>query len=455
MVPPEPRTPEPRTPAGPMTITYAGPQTPGESVYLLAETPLLGAARVNRAQRMVFAGGAWMLPIDAPAGADLELRFLSREDDLNKRGDNTNGSTLEVRPLRVAAAEAAPKVIRLEDLPADVRRVEAVISADEGIPFAPVTVEARRDGGAFVLAVPPEHAAQGRRFAVWVDGKELLPDVRLRVTPTPLVWKHGRFFQGTEAPPLAPAAPRVEEFPLQLPGFPDRRVRVLLPAGYDTRTAERFPVLYAQDGQNCFSPGGDFGSWDVDVAVTELARRGEIPDVIVVALDNTRERMGEYTPEYEQTDRIVGRGGEFLRGLRDVLVPLIDGRYRTQANAAGRAHLGSSLGGILGFEVATSHEDVWGSTVAMSPAFWVVQEGALKIARDPSTTFGRLYIDCGTSGPSNDDYATTSMVRDALLQRGLALGPDFHTVVAPGAVHNEGAWAQRLPDALRWLYGSL
>jgi hypothetical protein len=42
-------------------------------------------------------------------------------------------------------------------------------------------------------------------------------------------------------------------------------------------------------------------------------------------------------------------------------------------------------------------------------------------------------------------------VRDALLARGMREGSDLNYVEERYAAHNEGAWARRLPGALRFL----
>jgi hypothetical protein len=43
--------------------------------------------------------------------------------------------------------------------------------------------------------------------------------------------------------------------------------------------------------------------------------------------------------------------------------------------------------------------------------------------------------------------------RNALADAGLREPDTLRVVVAPGAIHHESAWALRLPDALRFLYG--
>jgi hypothetical protein len=46
-------------------------------------------------------------------------------------------------------------------------------------------------------------------------------------------------------------------------------------------------------------------------------------------------------------------------------------------------------------------------------------------------------------------------VRDALVMSGLVESVDLRFVMDPDAIHHESAWARRLPDALRFLFGAV
>ena len=87
--------------------------------------------------------------------------------------------------------------------------------------------------------------------------------------------------------PLEGAIVHYEEFPSEL--IRVRPVDVWLPEGYDPASTDRYPVIYMQDGQmmldHSASPytGMDL-FWDVDKAITRLARDGEIRPAIVVSI---------------------------------------------------------------------------------------------------------------------------------------------------------------------------
>ena len=67
----------------------------------------------------------------------------------------------------------------------------------------------------------------------------------------------------------------------------------------------------------------------------------------------------------------------------------------------------------------------------------------------------RLWLDSGTqdsSGQGDDGLPETEAARDALLANGFSEGPDFQFFVDEGTVHNESAWAKRLPQIFQFLF---
>jgi len=81
-------------------------------------------------------------------------------------------------------------------------------------------------------------------------------------------------------------------------GLPARPLHVWLPREYSGDPAARFPVLYLHDGQNCFDAATAFAGreWEVDETCDRLVAAGVIAPRIVVAIENSSGRMGEYSP---------------------------------------------------------------------------------------------------------------------------------------------------------------
>src|SRR5437868_6275358 len=78
------------------------------------------------------------------------------------------------------------------------------------------------------------------------------------------------------------------------PRFPSRFLStrrdliVYVPPGYEG-SAQRYPVLYLQDGQNLFDPATAFGGqdWRADITADQLICSGSIRPLILVGIYNT------------------------------------------------------------------------------------------------------------------------------------------------------------------------
>ncbi len=232
----------------------------------------------------------------------------------------------------------------------------------------------------------------------------------------------------------------------------ERSVWVYLPAGYDG-VAERYPVLYLNDGNNMFDRNSMFGGWEADASLDQMIAAGEMRPIIAVAVSNTSGRMSEYTPTRDP-DYGGGAADEYIRFLTTELKPFVDRTYRTRSEAASTGILGSSLGGLLSFHATWTRSDVFGLCGAMSPSFWWDGEQLLRSVQAFRGTppGGRFYLDSGDQGPSADGMVQTGAMRDALFAIGYRFGVDLSHYLDRGASHNEIAWRARLPKALAFLF---
>ncbi|HEY3242394.1 MAG TPA: alpha/beta hydrolase-fold protein, partial [Phycisphaerae bacterium] len=83
------------------------------------------------------------------------------------------------------------------------------------------------------------------------------------------------------------------------PAIAARELYVYLPAGYDAKRADGYPVAYMHDGQNLWDdPTEPFGhgGWQVNVMADRLINEGKVRPFIVVGIPNSPERMKEYAP---------------------------------------------------------------------------------------------------------------------------------------------------------------
>ena len=230
-----------------------------------------------------------------------------------------------------------------------------------------------------------------------------------------------------------------------------RRVQVYLPANYARESSRRYPVLYMHDGQNHFDPKTSFSgvAWDVGTTVDRLIAEGQVRPFIVVAIDNTAERLAEYTPGADPRHG-GGRLDAYADFVLDTLKPMIDARFRTLPDRRHTAWLGSSLGGLASLHVALARSDRVALAAGMSPAVWWNRRALIEFvkSRTPRPPV-RLYLDAGTD---NDDLEEALDLSASLQEVGYVSGQDFRLLVVKGGNHHERDWAARLAEPLRFLF---
>jgi predicted alpha/beta superfamily hydrolase len=237
----------------------------------------------------------------------------------------------------------------------------------------------------------------------------------------------------------------------------ERQVWVWLPPGYD-QGEERYPVLYLQDGQNCFDDATAFaGEWGIDESLTALIGAGEVPPMIVVAVENGGpHRIDEYVPFQTK----YGAGGEadrYVRFLTEGLKPLIDSTFRTKRGPDSTWIGGSSLGGYISLWAGLHHPEIFGGVLAFSTPFdlgdgaGVIRKAIAERSQQPL----KVYMDIGQKEeiPAPGIVALNQEVATRLIESGV---PEeaVKLVIDPDGEHNEAAWRRRFPDAIRWLTGS-
>ena len=246
-----------------------------------------------------------------------------------------------------------------------------------------------------------------------------------------------------------------------------RTVRVLLPPGYEDprHAAQRFAVLYLNDGQNLFDASTSMFNpveWQVDETVSRLAASNRIAPLIVVGIDNAgkRERPAEYLPypdEYLRPSVPSPYGRKYPDFLVDEVMPFINRTYRTRTGPESTGVGGSSYGAVAALYTVMKRPGVFGRLLLESPSLYISREQLLKDCDGVRQWPRRVYVGIGTSetGDEAGDREAVSLVRrfgEKLAKAGKR-GKSLHVVVEEGGMHLESAWARRLPRALEFLYG--
>lgn len=252
-----------------------------------------------------------------------------------------------------------------------------------------------------------------------------------------------------------------------------RVIRVLLPPGYNERARRkiRYPVLYLNDGQNLFDVSTSVFNpleWHADEALDRLIKAQKVDPLIVVGVDNAgrRERANEYLPypdAYLRPPLPNPEGSKYPDFLIHEVMPFISRQYRTKAGAEHTGLGGSSYGALIALYTVINRPDSFGRLLLESPSLYVSNAQILKWNRTILQWPKWVYIGVGTNEDGRPDCKpgdwSQEAVQDVLkLKRGLEAaglgGERLKVVVDDCAIHNEAAWAKRLPEALKFLYGS-
>lgn len=263
--------------------------------------------------------------------------------------------------------------------------------------------------------------------------------------------------------PAEPAKPSTAQSnvhvlaPLAMPGLDRMRtIRLYLPPGYET-SRERYPVLYMHDAQNLFDAATSYaGEWNVDEALNELARTKGLK-LIVVGIDNGEKlRVNELNP-WDNARFGKGEGAQYMHFVVDVVKPYIDAHYRTKADRANTAIMGSSMGGLISHYAIATYPKVFSKAGIFSPAYWLApaiyaDPAERKFARDAKLYFyaGGREGENAMPGLGEMEVNMKRMV-DAIRAAGV---PSRNLVVDvnPEAQHNEAAWRAEFPKAVTWLF---
>ena len=255
-------------------------------------------------------------------------------------------------------------------------------------------------------------------------------------------------------------------FDASVGGLTPRTVTVWVPPGLDA-LAELVPVIYMHDGQSLFDPHAPFGGWRVSQTLADALAAGMLPPLVVVGIDNTTDRFDEYTHVTDVINdvRVGGRADEYANFVVEGIKPFVEDRYPVSGDREHVAVMGSSLGGLVSLWIGLNHPTVFGHVASMSGTIaWGTLGASHPTIVDHYVTTPplglRIYLDSGGAETlgcpdhGTDNYCGNQLMAETLRTLGWSDEDDLFYRWAPGAPHNESAWAERLlPALLAWFPG--
>jgi len=230
--------------------------------------------------------------------------------------------------------------------------------------------------------------------------------------------------------------------------FQNRDLVVYTPPSYFENTLKPFTnVLIMHDGQNLFNESTSFdGSWMCQDTIDVMVYVGHMEEIIIVGVDNTDDRINEYTYSYDNTVKSGGKGNLYLDFLQQTVVPIIQKDFRVQiTSSTNLGILGSSLGGIISCYAGWTRNSIFGKAGCMSSSFWWNNEDFNNVILNKFSPPLELmvYLDSGDSGEDDDDEQQTIRVRDHIENLGFELNQTLWYYLDHGGQHNEYYWGAR------------
>jgi predicted alpha/beta superfamily hydrolase len=242
-----------------------------------------------------------------------------------------------------------------------------------------------------------------------------------------------------------------------------RFLRVWLPPGYDdaSSVSHHYPVFYLNDGQNLFESSTSFTGveWQVDETADRLIRENVIPAMIVVGIDNGgKDRFREYMPHRSLHPVMLRvQGAKYPNFLMKEVMPFVARNYRVTTGPENTGLGGSSLGALIALYTAMARPGLVGHLLLESPSLWASNRQLIRESRETNIWPERVFLATGTAeaGRADRDQSMVDDVRElaGILRRAGLNDQRLRLAIGDGATHHESAWAQRFPEALRFLFG--
>ena len=230
-----------------------------------------------------------------------------------------------------------------------------------------------------------------------------------------------------------------------------RGIFIWLPENYSKENGP-YSVIYFHDAQNLFLPSKSFSGydWKVDETISKLVKENQIKPTIVIGIPNSPKRDLELNAS-------IYDGKLYSNFIIKEVMPFIKKRFPVSKHREDHIIAGSSMGGLMSFQMAYDNPKVFGGAICMSSAFHRKLSDIIeKVNNNKNQPLNvKFYIDTSELEKDKEDgediYTLYYEMKKLLEDKGFEEGKNLKTFMHKGAQHNEKAWAQRLDKALLFL----
>lgn len=207
-----------------------------------------------------------------------------------------------------------------------------------------------------------------------------------------------------------------------------RYVNVYLPYGYDENGTERYPIIYFHHGNGCDQTTLIGNPYTVN-AFDHMIESGEMPACIIVAP----------TYFYDVRKNLVDEA-LYVREMREEIMPLVEGMYRTYAETpdeagftasrAMRAFCGFSRGSYMTWSLLGSMHDYARTFLPFAGAFSTMAGSEIDLMANYENALaaenGDLFIYMASGGPEDLAYeGCVALAKEFLKKDSTSFGTDF------------------------------
>ncbi len=258
--------------------------------------------------------------------------------------------------------------------------------------------------------------------------------------------------------------------------IPSRTIRIWKPPYYDD--SKDYPVIYMHDGQMLFDSTTTWNGqeWKVDEVMNQLIKSDKILPSIIVGIDHTEKRHGEYFPQkvfnHIDSNFIDTLSNELQSRLKNIvsdnylkfiikdLKPFVDKNYRTNPSVDKTYIMGSSMGGLISMYALCEYPDIFGGAACLSthwPGIFTNENNPIPQhfihyfdQHIDQLKDKKIYFDLGTE-TLDTLYEAHQVKVDSILEIKYPNSKNWLSKSFEGAKHDERSWAKRLHIPIEFL----